>query len=447
MTAIELPVGPAIVAPAPATSPRRLTREGGMTVNALSLATATVVTNLLGLAFWALASHLHAPAQVGRASAAVSALILLATVAQLNLPNVFLRFVPGAGARTHRFVGRSYLVVMALALVVGLVYVLSGLGAAVLTQGWPEKAVFVASVALCAIFALQDGALTALRLAWWVPIENTSFAVAKLLLLPALVFLPVGLGIVVAWMTPVAIAVIVVNWLLFRRVLPATDAAQPGYLPPRGRLVSFVAAEYSATLCSTAAMQAMPLLVLWRLGPVENAYFTLPWLIWMATMVLLGNVMATFVVEVVAAGRIREGLRRGAALWVGMVLAILVSCTLGAPLVLRVAGAAYAEHGAALLRLIGLSAPFAAVTFVFTGFAWLEQRVWRLAAIQAVTGTLLVGLTLVLLTHIGLEAVGWANLVAQALTAAAMTPWLWSRIAALRRGDAPATAPAPAGSA
>jgi O-antigen/teichoic acid export membrane protein len=405
-----------------------------MTLNALSLVTATVLANVLGLAFWALASHLHAAADVGRASAAVSALILLATVAQLNLPNVFLRFLPAAGARAERFVARSYLVVIVLALVVGLAYVVSGLGSAVLSRGWPEQALFVGAVALCAIFALQDGALTALRLAWWVPIENTSFAVAKLALLPALIFLPAGLGIVVAWMAPVAVAVIAVNWLLFRRVLPATHAATPGYLPARRRLVSFVAAEYTGTLCSTAAMQAMPLLVLWRLGAVENAYFTLPWLIWMATMVLLGNIMATFVVEVVAApGQVREGLRRGALLWGAMVAAILVCCTLGAPLFLRIAGPAYAEHGADLLRLIGLSAPFAAITFVYTGFAWLEQRVWRLAAIQAGTGTMLVGLTLVLLPHVGLVAVGWANLVAQAVTAVVMAPSVWSRIAALRR--------------
>jgi O-antigen/teichoic acid export membrane protein len=174
--------------------------------------------------------------------------------------------------------------------------------------------------------------------------------------------------------------------------------------------------------------------VLWQLGAVENAYFTLPWLIWMAAMVLLGNVMATFVVEAVAApDRLREGLRHGAMLWVGVVAAIVVGCTLGAPLVLRLAGPAYAEHGAELLRLIGLSAPFAAVTFVYTGFAWLEQRVWRLAAIQALTGAMLVGLTLALLPRVGLVAVGWANLIAQAVTAAVMGPGVWSRIAALRR--------------
>jgi O-antigen/teichoic acid export membrane protein len=437
MTAVA---APPLVARAP-----RLAREGGLTVNALSLMTATVLANVLGLAFWAFASHLHAAAEVGRASAAVSALILLATVAQLNLPNVFLRFLPAAGALSGRFVARSYLVVVVLAVVVGAVYILSGLGAAVLSRGPLEQALFVGSVALCAIFALQDGALTALRLAWWVPIENTSFAVVKLLLLPALVFLPAGLGIVVAWMTPVAVAVVAVNWLLFRRVLPATSDAPAGYLPPRGRLASFVAAEYSATICSTAAMQAMPLLVLWQLGAVETAYFTLPWLIWMAAMVLLGNVMATFVVEAVAApGRLREGLRRGAILWVAIVSAILVGCTLGAPLLLRVAGPTYAEHGTDLLRLIGLSAPFAAVTFVYTGFAWLEQRVWRLAAIQALTGAMLVGLTLLLLPRLGLVAVGWANLVAQAVNAALMAPRVWTRIAALRRTDGPLALGSPA---
>ena len=76
----------------------------------------------------------------------MSALILLATIAQLNLPNVFLRFLPAAGAQTRRFVARSHLLVAGLALIVGSVYVLSGLGSAVLTRGWPEQVVFVANM-------------------------------------------------------------------------------------------------------------------------------------------------------------------------------------------------------------------------------------------------------------------------------------------------------------
>jgi O-antigen/teichoic acid export membrane protein len=423
----------AAVAPAP----RGLARTSGMTVNALSLLSSTIVANLLGLGFWALATRLHSAADVGRASAAVSALILLGTISQLNLPNVFLRFLPGAGAQSARFIGRGYVVVVALGLAAGLAYVLTGLGSGVLLPGWVERAVLVASVALCAIFALQDGALTALRLTWWVPIENTSFAVAKLALLPALVFLPATLAILVAWMTPVAIAVLVVNGLLFRRVLPLR-ANDPGRLPAPRRLASFVAAEYTAALCATAAMQAMPLLVVWRLGATDNAYFTLPWLVWIGIMTLLGSVTASFTVEVVSnPGRAAHALRRGALMWSALVAIVLVCTTAAAPLLLRLAGNEYADQGTEVLRLIGLSAPFAAIVALYTAFAWLEQRVWRLALIQAGTGVLLVGLALILMPSLGLAAIGWANLVAQGATALVMLPSLWRRVHAWRRDGGP----------
>jgi O-antigen/teichoic acid export membrane protein len=415
------------------TTTGRLTRTRGMTVNALSLVVATVAANVLGLGFWAAASHLRDAADVGRASAAVSALILLATIAQLNLPNVFLRFLPAAGTLSGRFVGRSYLAVCALALAAGLVYVLSGLSSGVLVGGWAERAVFVISVGLCAIFALQDGVLTALRLTWWVPIENSGVAMAKLAVLPGLLFLPATLGIVVAWMVPVAIAVLGISALLFRRVLPERGQVA-GTLPPRRRLASFVAAEYAGTLCATAAMQAMPLLVVWKLGAADNAYFTLPWLVWMAMMSLLGNILGSLVVEIVTKPEAAaHALRRGVAMWGGLVAAALLCCTAGAPIVLSLSGGEYAAQGSELLRLIGLSAPFASIAFAYTAFAWLEQRVWRLALIQLGTGALLVTVSLLLLPSMGLVAIGWANLLSQIATAAAMTPSLWRRLRTWRR--------------
>ena len=77
--------------------PPRLRRS--LTFNAASLMTATVVTNGLGLAFWAEAARLRSPGRWARAAAAVAALTLLATISQLNLTNVFLRLLPtGAGS-------------------------------------------------------------------------------------------------------------------------------------------------------------------------------------------------------------------------------------------------------------------------------------------------------------------------------------------------------------
>lgn len=400
-----------------------------MTVNAVSLMSATLATNALGLVFWAVVARVDGPRAVGGAFAEISALILLSTLAQLNLPQVFIRFLPGAGRLTRPFIVRGYLAVTALALVAGSAFVASGLGTGVVRASLPDRVLFVVSAALFAIFALQDSVLTALRIAHWVPVENTSFAAAKLALLPLLVFLPARTGIVVAWVLPVAAAVAIVNALLFRGPVGRTRRLTSGFLPVRRRLASFLAAQYSASLCITATVQLMPLLVLWRLGAVDEAYFTLPWLIRMGILLLLWNVNASFVVEASTSGAYTPRLlRQGYQLWGAVVVGAVLVCCLGAPLLLRFEGPAYAEHSATLLRLIGLSVPFTAVTVLYGVFAWLEQRLWRLVAIQAGSGLLLGVLSFVLLPRLGVVAVGWANLAAQVIAAALMAPSLYARL-------------------
>jgi O-antigen/teichoic acid export membrane protein len=393
-----------------------------LTTNAMSLMAATIGTNVLGLAFWAEAAHLKAPREVGHAIATVAALTLLATLSQLNLTNVFIRLLPNAGRISRKLILRGYQAVIVLSLVFALTYVISGLGASAVPSSPVVRVSFVVALPLLAIFTLQDSVLTALRLAPWVPIENVSFAVSKLALLPLLVVLPGGDGIVASWVLPVVIAVIVVNRLLFHRVLPPL-ADVDGTLPGRRRLVSFVAGEYVGNICATAAAQLMPLLVVWRLGATAAAYFTLPWLVSMGITFLMWNVATSLVVEIAGArAPSDELLRRGLLLWGAIALGALVVCVIGARPLLELAGPGYAAHGAALLRLVGLSAPFGAVVALYGTLAWLDQRVWLLAGFLAISAVSVLVMTLVLLPHLGLLAVGWANLGTQAAAAIVMAP-------------------------
>ena len=414
---------------------RPLRLRKSLTVNAVSLMTATVATNAFGLVFWVLAARLKPPGQVGRAAATVAALTLLATIAQLNLTNVFIRLLPTAGRLGKQLVSRGYLAVVAFAAAIGIVYVVSGLSASVVSADWGTRALFVVAVPLLAIFALQDSVLTALRLAPWVPVENVSFAVSKLALLPVLVLLLGAGGIVLSWVLPAAVAVIVVHQLLFRRVLPALDGID-GTLPSRRRLLSFVAGEYVGSICATATIQLMPLLIIWRLGPAAAAYFTLPWLMSMGISFLMWNVSSSLVVEIAGShARHDELIRRSLLLWAAIVLGALLVCVIGAHPLLELAGAGYAAHGTTLLRLVGLSTPFGAVVALYSTLAWLDQRVWLLAGFLALSGVVLLTTTLVLLPHLGLVAVGWANLGTQAAAASVMAPLVARRLRARRLVD------------
>lgn len=393
----------------------------GLTVNALALMAATIGANALGLVFWAVAAHLRPPAIVGRASAAIAALTLLAMIAQLNLTNVIVRLLPAAGKLGTRMVARFYLIVVFLALVAGLVYCVSGLGRHVLVGGWVQYVGFTFAVPVAAVFALEDSVLTALRFAPWVAAENIATVIARIALLPVLFV--TAMGAVWATVLPMLVAAVIVNSLLFGKALPAHGKV-PGILPGRRRLLSFVAAEYSGNICAIASVQVMPLIVVWRLGPAAAAYLTLPWLIASGITLVLWNVSASFVVEAAGShGHTGTMLRRSLLLWSGIVAAALIVCVAGARPLMELVGAQYVAEGVPLLRLIGLSAPFTAVVVVYGTLVWLDQRVWLLAGFQAVAGILLLGLALALLPHLGLIAVGWAYLGTQAALAAAVTPF------------------------
>jgi O-antigen/teichoic acid export membrane protein len=407
---------------------RRLGAHRVLTLNAVSLITATVATNALGLVFWTEAAHLGTARTVGRAAAGVAALTLLATISQLNLTNVFIRLLPSAGRLGRRLVAHGYLAVVVLSALIGAVYVFSGVGASVVPGGWVGHAAFVAAVPVLALFALQDSVLTAMRRAPWVAAENISFAIAKLGLLPFLLLVPIGGAIVLSWVAPAAVAVIVVTGLLFRRVLRRLETVD-GSLPGPRRLLSFVAGEYMGAVWTTATVQLMPLIVVWKLGPAEVAYFTVPWLISMGITMLLWNVASAFVVELAGHhGDSSELIQRTLVLWAAVVAAALVICVVGAGPLLSLAGGSYATHGSELLRLIGCSAPFSAVVAVYCTLMWVDRRVWLLAAFQAASGIALLGTALILLPHLGLVAVGWANLAVQAVAATLTAPLIARRM-------------------
>ena len=164
---------------------RRFFLRKSLTTNAIALMVATVATNAVGLIFWAVAAKLKEPHEVGRAAAIVSAATLIATIAQLNLTNVFLRLVPTAGRLARPFVVKGYAAVCAFALRPGDAVLGHRFERTSHCHWWLPRLGFTCTVALLGIFALQDSVSTSLRLAPWVMVENISFSVSKLALIPS----------------------------------------------------------------------------------------------------------------------------------------------------------------------------------------------------------------------------------------------------------------------
>jgi O-antigen/teichoic acid export membrane protein len=151
--------------------------------SAYSLMVNVGLTTLLGVVFWIAAARLYDADSVGRDAALIAAMMELSVICQVNLVNGITRFLPALERGTARALLGAYAVTGGAALVVGTAFVLIAPIAsreyAFLGEHWTMAALYVIAQVLWTWFALQDAALTAMRRAPWVPVENGAFGLDR----------------------------------------------------------------------------------------------------------------------------------------------------------------------------------------------------------------------------------------------------------------------------
>jgi len=418
--------------------PGRGTRSASQLIrNAAALMTSSVGTALLGVLFWAYAARSTDPSRIGRASAELAAMVLLANLADVGVGSLLLRFLAGAGRRTRRFVSRCYAACTTFGLALAVAYVALGFPDRFLPGGLGWRVLFVGATVFWTIFVLQDSVLIGLRESRWVPVENILFAALKIVLLPVYLSVSAAQGIFLAWAAPVVLAVAAVSFYLFRKKIPAheRDSVEEPNFPTARELASFVVAQYANSLVGTIAGALMPLIVIYRLGATANGHFYLPWACVIAFSQLVWGLSTSFVVEAVFdVDQMRQHVDRMLRVVGFFLLPILVVGIVFAPLLLGIFGKSYAATGTTLLRLLLLATPGTMVTAFYTSFIWLERRAWWLAARQALNSLVLLGGSLLLLGHLGILGVGVASLATELLQAVIILPGALRRYRAVRAG-------------
>ena len=380
---------------------------------------------ILGIVFWGLATHLASEAEVGRTSAAIAALTLLANLAQLSFGPIFERFLPVAGEKTASFIAKAYAMTTVTALVITVVYILLGFSHTFLPPTLAWRIFFTASVMLWTIFVLQDSALVGLRAAKWIPVENISYGIAKLSLLPLFIGLIAGQGIFVVWMLPASVAVIAVAFYIFKWRIPHNQRTTVlvDELPSAWRLFSLAGAQYTSLLTTVALSSVASLIVIAKIGATANAHFFIAAQVAAGPLLLSDGIGRSFLVELSRDG---DQFRHYSHVAFGALLAVVLPSVIGgyllAPWILGLFGHTYAVHATTLLRLLLLSLPANAVLVVFTVYSWYDQRVWRLALRQLMMLAIFLLALALLIDQQGILAVGYATLIATGVQALVVLP-------------------------
>ncbi|WP_435834636.1 lipopolysaccharide biosynthesis protein [Streptomyces abikoensis] len=384
--------------------------------NAFALMLNTGISAVLGVGFWLVAAHYYTEESVGQGSAAIAAMKLIAGLTAVTLTGALARFIPVAGRRTGRLVLATYAGSSVFVAVAAGVFLLSlGLwGPSYQFLHGPLRGLgFVAAVVAWSLLTLQDGVLTGLRSAFWVPVGNTVFSAVKLALLVALaVALPVA-GVFVSWVVSIAVSVVPLGWLVFRRLVPAhiratAESARPVSAREIGR---FLAGDYTGSLFSLAVVYLVPVIVAAQIDSADNAYFYITSTIGGTVNLLAINMGASLTVEgshdpARLAENCRAALRRMAKIMVP----VCVLLFLFAPYILHVFGKGYADAATPLLRWFAVGAALRVVMEVYFAVLRAQSRTAGLAYLQGLLCVLVLGLTLLLLPRMGLTGAGVAEI-------------------------------------
>ncbi|WP_330340939.1 lipopolysaccharide biosynthesis protein [Streptomyces sp. NBC_00557] len=402
--------------------------------NAYALMLNTGISAVLGLGFWLAAARWYSESAVGQGSAAIAAMKFLAGLTAVTLTGALARFIPIAGARTGTLIFRTYAgssLLVAVAAGVFLVTLDTWGPSYRFLHGTVNGLGFVAAVIAWNVLTLQDGVLTGLRSATWVPVGNTVFSAVKLALLVAFAVAIPTSGVFVSWVAAIATSVVPLGWLVFRRLVPRHTKATEGHVqPPTLRQVGrFLAGDYTGSLFSLAVIYLVPVIVAAQVSSAENAYFYIATTIGGTTDLLAINMGASLTVEgshdpARLAAFTRAALKRMARI----MLPIAALWIIGAPWILGVFGSGYAHAATPLLRWLAVGSVLRVVIETYFAVLRARSRTAGLAWLQGLLCVLVLGLTLLLLPRMGLTGAGLAEAGSLAVVAAIAAPKLWKTV-------------------
>lgn len=415
--------------------------------HAYTLLLGSASISALGLLYWLIAARVYPADVVGLGSAAISVLMFVSGISQLGLTSILVRYLPSASGSATRLVLWSYAATTAVSALAGITVALA-IGRIVPdleflgSNAW-WLAGFTLSTVCWSLFALQDSVLTALRQTLWVTIENTIFAVAKILLLVILASSITSPGaLFTSWVLPAVLAVVLVNVFVFTRALPRHRRESRKDAPqiPARRLLRFASGNYAGSGISLAALYVMPVLVASTAGASATAYFYVPWSIFIGLQLVAMNMTTSLTVEVARdEDMLAEYCHRALVQTLRLLVPVSLLLLVAAPYLLRVFGGAYASEGTSLLRVLAVATIPNAVVLVGISVARLRHQGWLVLGGQALMAAVGVGVSYALIPVLGLEGAGLAWLCAQLAAAAAFLVGPFRIPIRLGRRPAPAT--------
>jgi O-antigen/teichoic acid export membrane protein len=335
-------------------------------INAGSLIATSAVTSGLGFAFWWLAARMFSPEAVGFASATISTMLLLGSIAVLGFGTLLIGELPRQQGKESSLISAAVIVVGGVGICLGVFYAIVAphisTAFQVLGENINSIALFAVGVSLTAITLVLDQAFIGLlrgELQFW---RNVLFSGAKLVaLFAASLWLShvTGLAIYATWAIGTGFSLVALGgFALLKGAKPGSiHSPQWGWLHKLG---PEALKHHALNLSLEAPTLILPVLVTVMLSATVTAWFFVAWnLSGVANTISTALATTLFAVSSAQPATLARKLRL--TLGLAFVACVLTNFVLlfGARQVLGLFGHSYSEQAAWSLRILSIeSFPF-----------------------------------------------------------------------------------------
>lgn len=382
--------------------------------NALYLVADMATTALLGFVFWIVVARFYSTADVGFATAIISAATFLATLSYLGFEASLIRFLPSAD-RPDKLLNTSFTLCGVVGLLLGTLFLLG-------LPLWSPALGFIRGNAVsCVVFIILVGLLTlsglvgssyvAQRQAKFTFFMGSASSVLRIPLVILLAGFFYSFGIVGAYALAIAIAVVIGVFAFLPKVVTGYKILPELKTSLIKDVWRYSSANYVASLLFGASRWLLPLIVLNIVGPEANAYFyiafTVASLLFIVPFAVSGSLFAegSHFEDKLGENVIKSLKFTFLVLIPGVILVFLAG-----KWILLLFGESYSANALQLLWLMSLSSLPLSINYIYSTVLRVTGRlkeliiIWGLTALGVLAGSYLI------IPIFGIIGVGYAML-------------------------------------
>ncbi len=347
---------------------------------------------MIGLAYWAVVTHLFAARDIGLAAAAASTALLLAAFGALGIPLLVLAEIEPLDVPEQRVffsTGNAIAAFVVLILALGTMALSPLLGKSLQIIGHdPATAgLFVVGSVATMVGLTLDGAAVGLHRGAAQLWRGSLSSALKLAVVGVLVLVSTrtSAGLIFAWALSLIIAFLVCMPMLGLQPTPLGEGGLSHRLGLVRRFGALSLQHHVLSLSISSVSFIVPLTATLLISPSQVAYFSAAYLL-ASTMLIIPYLLALslFAERSGDPGLLHRHVRRTLPFALALIGAIVLVVELAAPYALRIFGPAYAANGTTALRILILVGPAYVIKDHYVSICRAQHRMAHGSRIMAI---------------------------------------------------------------